>query len=265
MTGAVLLMAASQVASARDITVWDRVRNTSGSSWYTGSSDSRPGLYEDNEVEPGTVGAQIWDLEAFRLNGTSLSIVAGFDFKNGVVGGPTSNARWEIGDLFIDVNGDAVYGSDVTGLSGNGIKPISNSLFHYDYVVHFGKNADGTLTGGYDIFALGADTLLSGYYRINDESNPYALYRAESSPIGSGTVSFGTEDDATSGRLGGTHYTMEIPMAWLGSDLNGSLFKITEECGNDNLVGRVPDGGLTAMMLGLGVAGMSLVGRRLRK
>jgi len=78
----VCIIGAAQV-SAGDITIYDN-RGT-GTGWYGGN--------EDQEVEPGMVNTQAWDLEGFFLQGNSLSMVGGFDFKNGYEG-------YKSGDIF---------------------------------------------------------------------------------------------------------------------------------------------------------------------
>jgi len=61
---------------------------------------------------------------------------------------------------------------------------------------------------------------------------------------------------------------MEINVGFLGADVSGALFKFTMECGNDNLIGQervtVPDGGVTATLLGMGLIGMAAIKRRLQ-
>src|SRR5690349_12725452 len=58
---------------------------------------------EDNETEYGTYPYQAWDLEAFLLQGNTLSMVGGFDFRHGVTHG---GHNYGSGDIFVDVNGD---------------------------------------------------------------------------------------------------------------------------------------------------------------
>ena len=61
-------------------------------------------------------------------------------------------------------------------------------------------------------------------------------------------------------------------MSWLEDYMGntGAYFHYTMACGNDNLMGharqlsRVPDGGVTVLLLGMAVVGMGLVGRKLR-
>ena len=59
-----------------NITIWDK--EGSGSGWY--------GTQEDQEVTPNCVTGQVWDLEGFFLKDHKLTVVGGFDFKNGYLG-----------------------------------------------------------------------------------------------------------------------------------------------------------------------------------
>src|SRR5687768_5429326 len=86
-----------------------------------GNFSAAPGYgnYEDNETEtnPNTIQSQVWDLEGMYINGPKLTLVGGFDFKNGV----THNSHnYKSGDIFIDLNGNAVYGQAANGGSGTG-------------------------------------------------------------------------------------------------------------------------------------------------
>ena len=82
-------------ALATNITILDGNAN-SETGWY--------GKGEDQEVEPGMVANQNWDMEGFFLDGLTLTIVGGFDFINGVVGNQDSGVdrKWTSGDIFID-------------------------------------------------------------------------------------------------------------------------------------------------------------------
>src|SRR6185369_4065807 len=67
---------------------------------------------EDNETEPGTTQSQEWDLEAFFFKNNILSMVGGYDFKNGVTAGGTT---YRTGDVFLDTNKNALYGNNTPG------------------------------------------------------------------------------------------------------------------------------------------------------
>ena len=71
------------ISLGTNITIWDGV--SSSSDWH--------GIQEDQEVEPGCIPGQLWDLEGFFLDGTMLTMVGGFDFENGYGG-------YQSGDIF---------------------------------------------------------------------------------------------------------------------------------------------------------------------
>ncbi len=266
-----------RLAEAADITLFDKVtqyRSNSGSKEWWGDNSNAAGVQhpdvrgiaEDNESEPGTAIGQLWDLEAFRLDGMTLSVIGGFNFMTG-------EGTYASGDIFIDVDGDASYGTD---LGGGGTQAKSNSLFRYDYVIDF----EQTLNASFDstTSAIGtkytvrkldenASVVVSVAVNANAESNPW-IYRS------GGTVVAGYENlPLTMGSyLGGeymgfngdnTHHMLQFDLGFLGPEVPyGTLFKFTMECGNDNLVGRkVPDAGLTVGLLGIGLAALGGIHR----
>jgi hypothetical protein len=96
-------------AYALDITIFDRVFASGGGGWY--NRGNSPG--ENEEVEPNCLTGQAWDLEKFLLVGTKLTMIGGYNFTSGYQG-------WDSGDIFIDTNLDAVYGTAANGTgSGN--------------------------------------------------------------------------------------------------------------------------------------------------
>ena len=101
---------------ATNITICDKNYNTTPTpTWYTSQ--------EDQEVEPGMQTGQLWDLEGFLLDGTLLSLVGGYNFKNGQSG-------FDSGDIFIDVNGNAIYG-DIDGTTDGNSEVLKT--YGYDY------------------------------------------------------------------------------------------------------------------------------------
>ena len=115
----VFLVAGSALALnlGTNITIWDQRSSIYGSysdryqSWWNNKA-------EDQETEPGMINNQSWDLEGFFLEGTTLTMIGGWDFVNG----NKPDYQYESGDIFIDVNGDAQYG--ITS---------SQTLFTYGY------------------------------------------------------------------------------------------------------------------------------------
>ncbi len=206
----------SGLAFASNITVSDLVYNTA--TWH--------GNYEDNETEPGTVTTQVWDLEAFLLEGDILSMIGGYDFKNGV-GGVTS------GDLFIDIDGNAIYGPANDGTGYNN-KTIVNKTFGYDYVFDL-----DFATGSYNVYKLeeGVSTT-SIYYSINQESNPWK-YVSGGELLKTGNFTYLTGlSDAQAGFLGGSHNVVSgLDLSFLEGETDFTAH-FTMACGNDNLMGK---------------------------
>jgi len=212
---------------------------------------------EDNEVEPGCIANQFWDLEGFFLEGNTLTMVGGYDFKNGYAGKLS-------GDIFIDSNNDAVWGQDIGG-SGT----ITNDMFHFDYAI----DLDFT-NKKYNVYTLTNDTLVRVTESINQESNPLELVLPPIPlPSFTGDLKFyenltdaevaGLSSTWNDGGLG-THYAVEL----LGIDgfLSGDfLAKFTYDCGNDNLIGKasIPDA-TTLSLLGSAMVIAALFGRRKR-
>lgn len=256
------MVLASGVASAltlgNNITISDLVGNSTG--WY--SVDR-----EDEEVEPNCVTGQQWDLEAFFLNNTLLTLVSGYDLENGETG---SGLLFEYGDLFIDVDGNAEYGPANTGTGGDDSYPsIVNDTFGYDYVLTYGGGEDASGNPLFDAYALNTgDSTLRVWYTQNDESNPWR-YDSGGDLVYSGSFNYfeGLSDAAAGGLLGGTHYAAQVDLRFL-YDLGVRDFTshFTYECGNDNLMGQstliIPEPA-TMTLMGLGLAGITVF--RLRR
>ena len=253
---AMLLVATGSVMAGpvlgTDITISDNNNNGSdpsiASNWY---SDR-----EDNETEntPNTIRTQQWDLEGMYRNGNILSLVGGYDFENGVYYQPRDRT-YVSGDIFIDTNGNAVYGVGNTTSTGG----TTSILYGYEYVLDLTYGSGGS--GTYDIVQLvQGSTLLSRPTDVGT-SSPWRLYSGGTT-VGSGTFSYGTLTAAEAtgyGLLGGdsnhgdnnTHYYITgFDLAFLpdGSD---AVFHYTMECGNDDLMGRthVAEPASTAMLL----------------
>ncbi|HXG48498.1 MAG TPA: hypothetical protein VNO52_12790, partial [Methylomirabilota bacterium] len=195
------LLVGNQNASAKNITIYDGA-STPGP--WTGIG--RGG--EDQEVEHPAVPGQEWDLETFQLNGTKLTLTGGYNFVSG-------QGKYRPGDIFIDVNDDAVYGTPI-GVGNNGT--INNSLFKYDYVLRFNHGANGLVNLNYDIIAIGNDSLLEVAFPQTTESNPWR-YRGGGTVVGSGTAVFASgltdaQADATGGD--GSHYSLTVDIGFLG-------------------------------------------------
>ena len=257
------LVLAGGVASALDlgdnITISDGVGT--GTGWY---SISR----EDQEVEPNCVAAQIWDLEGFFLDANMLSLVSGYDLENGETG---NGMLFEYGDLFIDVDGNAVYGPAASGSGGDQSYPlIVANTFGYDYVLTYAGASD-PVTGDplFNAYALNTgDTTLRVYYNQNDESNPWR-YNAGGDLVYSGSFRYfsGLADAEVANLQGGSHYAAQVDLGFLADlGVRDFISHFTYECGNDNLMGAgtliIPEPA-TMTLVGLGIAGFAI--RRMRK
>ncbi len=195
---------------------------------------------EDQEVEPVCEALQKWDLEgAFLKDGHVFTMVGGFDFANG--------ARDYTG--YLEVGGDVFLNTDADAA--------------YEFVLDMDFS---TLTYG----LYGGDfTVQSVNYRT--PSNPWRRLSGGTF-YGSGVIGWQTGSDADVGFTGGgTHYIVSLDLdilrlAQVYGDVDFTTH-YTYECGNDLLVGgataHVPDGGMTAIMLGCVVLGAEVFRRRL--
>lgn len=229
----VLLMAGNAFALGTNITIWDGMG----------------GLAEDQEVEPNCVWNQAWDLEGFFLDVDSdgeklLTMVGGFDFQSGYGG-------YQPGDIFIDVTGDALYGSNVPHLGGGNV--VVNNVFGYDYVIDMDTK---------NVYKLTSGSTVTVYFGQNDESNPW-IYDSGGELLGSVAMTYysGLSDEDVGGLLGGTHYAVRVDdLGFLGNP-DYFLAHFTYECGNDNLIGSIPDA-TTLVLLGSAMLGVAVIGRK---
>lgn len=220
---------------------------------------------EDNEVEPGCATGQNWDLEAFLLRGTALSMVAGYDLKNGEKDG---NITIRTSDLFVDIGGS------------------NGSAYDYVYDINW-------TSGAYSLYqiipsgTIGKITLTPENV-INATSNPISYTPGANQQIlSSGTIGYIADvmsgqalvdatGDVAAGFLKGAnnwgtysttgpngdyndfHNVASLDVSYFGG--KSVTFHLTMECGNDDLRGhaKIPTVPEPAMLSFLGIGLLSM-------
>jgi len=248
-----------------NITISDKNNNGSNpagaGNWYSDREDN------ETETNPSTITQQVWDLEGMYLDGTNLTLVGGFDFKNGTDHG---GYTYKGGDIFIDTGANsAKYGQLANG--GSGVSGIVANSFGYEYVIDIGAFTSTSFS--YNIVALTASSLVNRGLDVAS-SNPWT-YSSGGTIVGSGIGAYGLVsggDVSILGLLGdggnNNHYYISLDLSSVPSIYGDNIFHYTMECGNDNLMGKatvanVPDASSTAMLLGAAFAGVAGLRRRL--
>ena len=175
-----------------NITVNDGVNVTGADGWYGTGNTSY--MQEDNEVAPNCVVGQQWDLEGFYMKGNDLTMVGGYDFKNGEID-PYRGLLYESGDLFIDIIGFST--GNITG---------------YDYVMDLDFS-----DYSFDLYELNEKSVLSDvYFDQNAASNPWQYV---SGGVLTGFDNFtyyeGLADSDVDGLLGGVHNAATFDLSFM--------------------------------------------------
>ncbi len=233
---AMLVLAAGLSAFATPVNITVVGATPVSVNWYNSPATTQvpPG---DNEVMPGNVMGNAWDMEAVLLDGNNLSLVGSYDWANGV---PSDNVS--TGDLFIAVNGSSTY----------------------NYALVFDYNADT-----YTAYQLNSGSQFLGVNQGQNIpfSNPFELVTSTATDIGSYGFQYqtGLSDDAalgyTSWETPTTHNEISVDLGNFLALTTGEEIAshITMTCGNDELngFGKVPEPGSLSMIL---VGLLSIVG-----
>ncbi|MDF1552574.1 MAG: hypothetical protein P1P84_05900 [Deferrisomatales bacterium] len=111
---------------------------------------------ENGETEPGMVNNQAWDLEAFLLHGNTLSLVGGYNFKDG-------HGNTASGDTFIDIYGSYGFGKAPDGYDPTNVHSRVQGNFGYESLLsknaNRGQSAPGPPRGIPAQFLLGSHPL----------------------------------------------------------------------------------------------------------
>jgi hypothetical protein len=227
---------------------------------------------EDNETESGfngsshvnTIGSQKWDLEGMSFQGSTLSLVGGFNFKDGQMDG---NTLIRPGQLFIKVGGNAP-----------GFSPLANTtatiknVYGYNYAVDMITGKVYNLTANSDLYSTTYDFLGSNpwkYAGTDYDDSADVLFYSGLTPSGvvnkTGESSFSTllGDAAVANDK---HYVASVDLSDFMTLNSGDniWFHYAEQCGNDSMRGllHVPDAGSTLGLLGLGLFTLAIIRRQ---
>jgi hypothetical protein len=223
----------------------------SGTGWY--------GTNEDQEVSNGCVTGQNWDVEAFVLDGTKLSLFGGYNFVTGERDN-YRNLTFTSGDIFLDIDGDARYGSSISSSNNNrdGYQTVRNNN-GWDYVLDLDMQ-----NLSYNIYGLTDQSLVETvYFSQNADANPWR-YTSGGGFVGNGIITYATMlTDSQTGLRGGYHNQLTVDLSFLGSTSFTAHY--TMGCGNDNIIGQgvvdVPEPGLLGLVA-LGILFLPFVNKR---
>lgn len=221
-----------------DITVNDGVIGN-----HYGSGTDPRGIGEAGYVSTPAIASSDWDLRAFAYDGgtNQLTVVSGFNPL-------TKNGGWGLGDIFIDTNNAFTIPAPLSS--------TLNSAFGFEYAIDLINpwNPSVPDTISYQVVSLALDT----QFQLPSYGNQYPEL-AKGAPalvsnLGSGsvlspgvlttTVSTMTDAEVLAnlglniGTNGGTNYVFSFFLPGGLTD-NGATFRLTQECGNDLMVGHV--------------------------
>ena len=240
-----LAMAWDYTTFGTNITVYDGNGDGTTSGWHKGVNSG--GTYEDGEVETfsGHYSAspgQMWDMEAFFYNGTTLTMIGGFDIINGVAntGNIYENGYIDPGHIFI---------SDGT----------NNYAIAFDY--------DGSTATATAYTLTNTSNLLETKY-FTGTSSPWMLSvdGETETDLTATYLGFAGSTDLTGVATGGNdkHNAIQVDLSSLTLGTNFTAH-FTMECGNDNLMGRTSQVPIPGAVWLFGSGLLGLVGIRRRR
>ena len=270
-------------AGAANITIDDGM--TPNATWGVGATGQGG---EDQEVESGCLMGQEWDVEGMFLTGTTLALVGGWDFENGLSDPQYPNNPDDhhsaSGDIFIATGDAPTYGEDAAGVTSSKM-----SAYGYDYVIDV-----NWLAGTYTVFSDSDNHLVDTVTEANNQAaNPYRRESGgeEITSAAGNFTSYGYEGDdplpteyANEGFDGtdytdgshaynkegtpydaeGQRYAVTFDLGWLDDILGTSQdevwFHFTEQCGNDSAMGNVTDWSEESQVVVPEPASMGLLG-----
>jgi len=216
--------------------------------------DPRVGIEESGSVSTPAINSADWDLRAFAFDPVKneLTVVSGFDPLKKL--GGDNNSQFGLGDIFIDTNHSFNVPSP---LLGNNL----NSAFGFEYAIHlinpWSPSPTTPNTISYQVLSLAADTKFELPFYGDQYPELAKGAPALVSDLGSGSVlspgllttTVSTLSDPqvfanlglNIGTNGGTNYIFSFDLSGV-SLANGATFRLTQECGNDLLVGQLGPG-----------------------
>ena len=292
------ILVAASGAWATNVTIPDTISNTS-----TNHNPDPSGVgLEDNEVErddatnTNMVTGQAWDLEAFlwdvtkdgsgAITSRTLTMIGGWDFKDG---GPSGYTQWKSGDVFLAMT-EPKYGATILAmnplpkrysdaactiesLTGKYVK----EQFGYTKVLNMNwlgasLNSDGS---SWSVPYRAEDLVVNTTVELavypgttyNSGSNPY---RVNADPTSYDRTATFTEYTGANGGgqfAGTTHYSVAFNFFdgdWIGPAADDLWMHFTMGCGNDDLMGHIPDTSVPEpiSMVMLGCLGAGMLGAR---
>ena len=245
----VLFIAGTSFAGYLDDYTNITIRDAYGEKGFTSDGSVGPtgqGL-EDQEVEPGALANQDWDLEGFFQSGSLLALVGGWDFVSGDPLYPTIKS----GDIFLDTNGDDNFDyvldmdlDPVLDDQGNPTNPnyLTYSVYSGDFETDKTTGGPSGLNG-LDWRYSGGGIEVPGFQNIG-------MAYVEDQPNGYGLT-------------GGLHNAVFVDLAFLDTGTDFTSY-FTMACGNDIVNGStapIPEPA-TMLLLGTGLIGLAGIGRK---